>query len=157
MVHVAPFSRVSRGRSLLAGAAVGLLGVAAGALPADASGREAAGAGGDRLVVTVRHAGRADGTYLLRCHPGGGTHPDPGEACAVLERRTTWGRDPFAPVPPDALCTMRYGGPATARVTGTWAGRPVDASYDRRDGCEIARWDALVPLLPAQGGKPLPR
>jgi hypothetical protein len=146
MVHVT----LSRRRSLFVAAAVGLLGVAVGAVPADASGP---GAGGDRLTVTVRHAGRADGTYLLRCHPGGGTHPDPGGACAVLERRTTWGRDPFAPVPPDALCTMRYGGPATARVTGTWAGRPVHASYDRRDGCEIARWDALVPLLPAQGDR----
>jgi hypothetical protein len=46
------------------------------------------------------------------------------------------------------MCTMLYGGPATAHVTGTWAGRPVDARFDRADGCEIARWDALVPLLP---------
>lgn len=46
------------------------------------------------------------------------------------------------------LCTMQYGGSATAHVTGTWAGRPVDARYDRGDGCEIARWDRLVPLLP---------
>jgi hypothetical protein len=43
---------------------------------------------------------------------------------------------------------MRYGGPATAHVTGRWAGRPVDAVYDRSNGCEIERWDRLVPLLP---------
>lgn len=43
---------------------------------------------------------------------------------------------------------MIYGGPATAHVTGTWAGRPVDSRFDRADGCQIARWDALVPLLP---------
>jgi hypothetical protein len=46
---------------------------------------------------------------------------------------------------------MRYGGPATARVTGRWAGRAVDATYDRSNGCEIARWDRFVPLLPAMG------
>jgi hypothetical protein len=43
---------------------------------------------------------------------------------------------------------MRYGGPATARVTGWWAGRPVDATFDRSNGCEIERWDRFVPLLP---------
>jgi hypothetical protein len=45
---------------------------------------------------------------------------------------------------------MQYGGPATAHVTGNWAGRPVDTTYDRSDGCEIARWDRLVPVLPDQ-------
>lgn len=49
------------------------------------------------------------------------------------------------------MCTMQYGGPATARVTGTWAGRPVDATYERGNGCEIARWDAMVPVLPELG------
>lgn len=103
---------------------------------------------GDRLVVTVRHAGHADGTYVLRCHPGSGSHPDPARACRALDLRTVWGRDPFAKVPPRSLCTMEYGGPATARVTGIWAGRPVDARYNRSNGCQIARWDNLVPLLP---------
>ncbi|MFE6482212.1 SSI family serine proteinase inhibitor [Streptomyces sp. NPDC057757] len=103
----------------------------------------------DRLTVTVHDAGNgADGTYELRCHPGGGSHPDVSGACAALDRGAQWGKDPFAPVPPDALCTMQYGGPATAHVTGTWAGRPVDARFDRGDGCQISRWNALTPLLP---------
>lgn len=107
---------------------------------------------GDRLTVTVRGAGDgADGTYEVRCRPGGGSHPDPAGACAAVERNTRWGRDAFAPVPRDAVCTLQYGGPATARVTGTWAGRPVDATYDRGDGCAIDRWDRLVPLLPGVG------
>ncbi|WP_371670398.1 SSI family serine proteinase inhibitor [Streptomyces sp. NBC_00289] len=110
------------------------------------------GAGGDHLTVTVRHAGgSADGTYELDCHPGGGSHPDVGAACAALDRNTRWGRDTFAPVPDGSVCTMQYGGPATAHVTGTWAGRPVDATYDRGDGCRIARWDRLVPFLPEVG------
>ncbi|MFI0964424.1 SSI family serine proteinase inhibitor [Streptomyces sp. NPDC021080] len=103
----------------------------------------------DRLTVTVHGVGGdADGTFELDCHPAGGTHPHAADACDRLERMTTWGKDTFAPVPPDALCTMVYGGPATAHVTGTWAGRPVDARYDRSNGCEISRWNALVPVLP---------
>jgi len=105
---------------------------------------------GDHLTVTVSHTGNGalDGTYELYCHPGGGDHPDAAAACDALDRGTRWGTDTFAPVPEGSVCTMQYGGPATARVTGTWAGRPVDASYDRGDGCEIARWGRLVPLLP---------
>ncbi|MFE1042322.1 SSI family serine proteinase inhibitor [Streptomyces sp. NPDC058832] len=106
----------------------------------------------DRLTVPVRDAGPdADGTYELSCGPAGGTHPDPAGACAVVERDTRWGRDAFAPVPEGSVCTMQYGGPATAHVTGVWAGRPVDVTYDRRDGCEISRWDRMVPLLPEVG------
>ncbi|MFE1076196.1 SSI family serine proteinase inhibitor [Streptomyces sp. NPDC058783] len=112
---------------------------------------------GDRLTITVRDAGPGfDGTYELSCHPAGGDHPDPDGACAVVEGDTRWGRDTFAPVPEGSVCTMQYGGPATAHVTGVWAGRPVDATYDRRDGCEISRWDRMVPLLPDLGGPARP-
>ncbi|MDG5807573.1 SSI family serine proteinase inhibitor [Streptomyces ossamyceticus] len=103
----------------------------------------------DRLVVTVRGAGDGvDGRFELRCHPQGGSHPHTRDACGQLDRRTVWGKDPFAPVAPGTVCTMLYGGPATARVTGIWAGRPVDARFDRGNGCEITRWNSLVPVLP---------
>ncbi|PKW08733.1 Subtilisin inhibitor-like [Streptomyces sp. 1222.5] len=111
--------------------------------------------GGDHLTVVVRHAGTGrDGTYDVSCHPGAGRHPDVAGACQVLDTHTRWGRDPFAPVDPGSACTMVYGGPATAHVTGTWAGHPVDASYDRSNGCEIGRWDRMVPLLPRLGATP---
>ncbi|WP_306184455.1 MULTISPECIES: SSI family serine proteinase inhibitor [unclassified Streptomyces] len=145
-------------RRLLLGASASAVALTAlSALPAAAS----AGApppvrdedrAGDHLTVTVRHAGGGrDGTFELYCHPGGGSHPDVRGACGVLDRSTRWGRDTFAPVPRDSVCTMQYGGPATAHITGTWAGRPVDATYDRGNGCEIGRWDRLVPLLPDLG------
>ncbi|MCT9139680.1 subtilase-type protease inhibitor [Streptomyces violarus] len=103
----------------------------------------------DHLTITVRNAGGgADGTFELYCGPDGGSHPDPRGACAALERDTRWGQEVFAPAPKGGFCTMQYGGPATAHVAGTWAGRSVDATYDRRDGCQISRWDRLVPLLP---------
>ncbi|MEV5978899.1 SSI family serine proteinase inhibitor [Streptomyces sp. NPDC052114] len=122
------------------------------ALPAAAHAAPGIVAPTDRLTVTVTDSGgEGDGTYELKCHPTGGTHPDAAGACARLEEVTVYGKDPFAPVPPDAMCTMQYGGPATAHITGTWQGRPVDATYDRSNGCEISRWDGLVPVLPAAG------
>lgn len=104
----------------------------------------------DHLTVTVRDSGdpAADGVHRLYCHPAGGDHIDAEAACDTLDKKTTWGTEPFAPVPRGAACTLQYGGPATAHLTGTWAGRRVDARFDRRDGCEIHRWDALAPLLP---------
>ena len=113
--------------------------------------RASGAAGGDHLTVTVSGSDgpAAGGTYELRCHPAGGDHPSAQAACDRLDSLTSWGRDLFAPVPPGAVCAMRYGGPPTARVTGSWAGRPVDARFSRRTGCEIVRWDSFVPLLPA--------
>ncbi|WP_156727921.1 SSI family serine proteinase inhibitor [Streptomyces apocyni] len=105
----------------------------------------------DRLIVTATGAGGEGAAYELECAPVGGTHPSAGEACEVLERAAAEGRDPFAPVPEDAMCMMIYGGPETARVTGTWQGRPVDATYERTDGCEISRWDSLGAVLPPAG------
>lgn len=155
---VPPRTRPALSRLLL-GAAASLAAATAGALAPGAPAAYAAEtlpralspdpAPGDRLIVTVRGVGTgADGTFELRCHPEGGSHPAVRDACGRLDRRTVWGKDPFAPVGPGTVCTMLYGGPATAHVTGTWAGRPVDARFDRGNGCEIARWDALVPVLP---------
>ncbi|MFG1665918.1 SSI family serine proteinase inhibitor [Streptomyces sp. Y7] len=137
-------------------AAAGLTAVApATAAPSAVPSLQGPARADDHLTVTVRGAGGgADGTHELTCHPAGGDHPDAADACAALDRGTRWGEDAFAPVPQDTLCTMQYGGSATAHVTGRWAGRPVDARFDRSDGCEIARWNRLVPLLPdlrAQG------
>jgi hypothetical protein len=115
------------------------------------------------LVVAVLSgsAGASDGTSLrirywsegkagssivwtLRCAPPGGTHPRAAAACGVLASV----RAPFAPVPKDVGCTQVYGGPQLARVSGTLRGRPVWASFQRRDGCEISRWARVGPLLP---------
>ncbi|MEV0774513.1 SSI family serine proteinase inhibitor [Streptomyces sp. NPDC050433] len=108
----------------------------------------------DRLTVTVVDSNitRADGTYELRCGPAGGTHPESSSACARLDELAGEGKDPFAPVPEGQMCTMQMGGPATARVTGTWQGRSVDATFSRKNGCEISRWQNLVPVLPAARG-----
>jgi hypothetical protein len=52
----------------------------------------------------------------------------------------------FAPPPADQPCTMIYGGPGKATVTGTLNGTPINATFTRSGGCEIARWDRMVEL-----------
>ncbi|MFK0296418.1 SSI family serine proteinase inhibitor [Streptomyces sp. NPDC090442] len=105
----------------------------------------------DHLTVTVTESGsaRTDGTFELRCHPRGGNHFAAGRACDRLDHMTRWGKDPFAPVPRGAKCTMMYGGPARAHVTGVWAGRPVNTDFRRTNGCEIERWGRFEPMLPS--------
>ncbi|MFI0738160.1 SSI family serine proteinase inhibitor [Streptomyces sp. NPDC021100] len=102
---------------------------------------------GDHLTVVIVDSGRNDGRYELDCHPAFGTVPDPQGACDQLDGQTRWDRDLFAPVPADAQCTMIYGGPERAHVSGTWAGRPVDTDFTRVNGCEMARWNRFSHLL----------
>jgi LysM repeat protein len=45
------------------------------------------------------------------------------------------------------LCGVVYGGPQHARITGTIAGRRINLSLDRNDGCGIADWNRLEGLL----------
>jgi hypothetical protein len=106
-----------------------------------------------RLTVSVENTGvaGADGTFELECGPTGGSHPRGQAACDRLAEAgaTRAGRQElFRPTPEGTMCTMIHGGDATARIVGTWEGRAVDTTASRRDGCEIARWNSLVPVLP---------
>ena len=85
-----------------------------------------AGPGGESLEAT------------LTCDPDGGSHPDPAAACAALLEN----EDALEPVSGDVACTEIYGGNQVARITGS-----AQASFSRANGCEIARWDALQPVL----------
>lgn len=89
-------------------------------------------------------------SWHLQCDPPGGDHPRAADACALLSAAVIEGRDPFAPTPKDQMCTFIFGGPQTATVEGTWNLNKVKASFSRANGCEIARWDALGPLLEPQ-------
>lgn len=104
----------------------------------------------DRLTFTVKDTGdrSLDGTYRLECNPTGGDHPDAKGACDALERAGAHGGDPFRPVGEGSKCTRIYGGPATAHIVGEWHGRSINARFSRTDGCEIDRWNKLVPALP---------
>jgi hypothetical protein len=84
-------------------------------------------------------------TYTLRCAPVGGTLPHRATACGRLAEL----KAPFAPVPKGAACTMIYGGPQEALVTGRFRGRAVRATFNRKNGCELARWNRVRFLFPA--------
>ncbi|WP_088320950.1 SSI family serine proteinase inhibitor [Kineosporia sp. R_H_3] len=102
--------------------------------------------GATSLTVVVVDDGSGPVTWRLECDPPGGDHPDPAAACAALDAK---GATALLPVPKDQMCTMVYGGPEKATVEGTWRGNPVSTTFDRSNGCEIARWTALAGLLPA--------
>lgn len=96
------------------------------------------------LEISVSPGGEAPTKlWTLRC-PAGGTLPNPSRACERLERLD----DPFEPVPRNVACTAIYGGPQTAEVRGTFRGKRVEARFNRKDGCELARWNRLRFLFP---------
>ncbi len=103
-----------------------------------------------KLTIAYWPQGRDAGAvqkWTLRCAPLGGTHPSRRAACAKLARL----QRPFLPVRADMACTQIYGGPGEALVTGIHRGKRVWARFSQRDGCQIARWTAHSPILPAAG------
>ncbi|MEO5878427.1 MAG: SSI family serine proteinase inhibitor [Streptosporangiaceae bacterium] len=80
-------------------------------------------------------------TWTLTCDPAGGTLPAAAKACAQLTAGS------FAPVAADATCTEIYGGPERGTVTGTFQGKPVDAVFSRKNGCELDRWSKVSELF----------
>jgi hypothetical protein len=103
----------------------------AGAPPADST----------RLTVEVSGAGADPVTVDLSC---GGSEPCDEQRLAKLQRVTK-------PPDPAQACTLVYGGPEKAHVTGTLDGEAVDVTIDRADGCGIADYKALFEAL---GRKP---
>ncbi|MEX2194979.1 MAG: hypothetical protein WD844_06810 [Thermoleophilaceae bacterium] len=72
---------------------------------------------------------------------------DAAELCAsALELDSLLTEEP----PARRVCTQIFGGPQTARVTGTLDGEDVDRRFSRENGCRIAEWDRLqrAGLLP---------
>jgi hypothetical protein len=143
------------------------------ALAAACGSQSAAGHGGSAgsgaakpassLTISVAAArGATPRHWTLTCGPrgDGGTHPQPAVACVTLASA----RAPFAPVPRGVMCSMIYGGPQTASITGIWDGKPVAATYSRDNGCQTARWNKISkvlgqinpggPMIPATGGTP---
>jgi Subtilisin inhibitor-like len=97
------------------------------------------------LDITVWPEGTRAASFrrTLTCDPPGGTHPHPARACKALLAA----RAPFAANQSERPCTLIWGGPQVARVEGRFRGEPVHASFDRTDGCEIARWDRVAFLF----------
>ncbi len=80
----------------------------------------------------------------------GGPLADAEAACAALEDSAVL--DALAPPPADQICTEIFGGPSVAHLTGELliggdAISTIDRTVTRANGCEIAAWDTLAPLL----------
>jgi len=126
--------------------AVILLACAAAALPGCGEDEEQAAApaapadaGSTRLSVEVTRAGPQPVTVTLAC---GGAEPcDAGRVRRLDRVLRREDEDPAR------ACTLQYGGPEQARVTGTLEGRSVDVTVTRANGCGIADYDALFAAL----------
>jgi len=84
-------------------------------------------------------------TWTLRCFPAQGTLPRAATACRRLARL---GPVVFEPIPPDSVCTQIYGGPQLAVVRGLFGTHRLRATFRRRNGCEILRWNRVSFLFP---------
>ncbi len=58
----------------------------------------------------------------------------------------------FEPVPAQTACAQLYGGPERARIEGVVEGRSVSATFTRRNGCEITRYERVRPVLEVATG-----
>lgn len=97
------------------------------------------------LTITLAPAKTAPvHRWTLSCQPAAGSHPHPATACAYVAKTPA---TVLRRVPGHEACSMIFGGPQVATVKGTWRGVPVDARLSRANGCEIARWDKLKPLI----------
>ena len=110
------------------------------------------------LTVDVAAEGGAIRSGTLTCAPsaasGTGHLADPAAAqaaCTLLRDNQGSRHRLLNGADPNQMCTQIYGGPEEARVRGQIDGRPVDTVVDRRNGCSIAEWDALVPLIGPPG------
>ncbi|MDJ0342103.1 hypothetical protein QMK19_01775 [Streptomyces sp. H10-C2] len=127
---------------------------------------------GDHLTVTVNDGAGKVTTHDLYCgaepavpagtaestatspkaSAGASTEPSTGESTAAACDRLARLGGPVGPVPPGQMCSMIYGGPQTAQVTGVSQGLTVNERYSRANGCEVARWKEMAPVLPPVGG-----
>lgn len=135
------------GTLLTAACAVGGPGSGPSASPSPTAPSAPTAAGGSRLEIVVDDGTGQTTTWTLTCDPPGGSHPAAEQACAAIEAH----RSALKPVDKNKMCAQVYGGPERATISGTWRGDEIFAALSRTDACETARWDALVPLVPAGG------
>ena len=113
------------------------------------------GQGNAELAIMVKPSETGTPTnFTLVCQDGvpaaESQHPDAAAACLAVKNNAAL-LSP-APRPTDQACTMQYGGPQEATVTGVVDGLPVETTFTLRNGCEIAEWNAARAVLGSTGG-----
>jgi hypothetical protein len=123
--------------------------------PSSAPRTSGPGAGNAELAIMIKPSESQPAVnYTLVCKDGvpaeESDHPSAAKACTALKNNPA----ALSPAPrsTDQACTQQYGGPQEATVTGIVDDTPVDASFARRDGCEISQWNAAADILGSAGG-----
>jgi hypothetical protein len=86
--------------------------------------------------------------YTLTCLEGitpQGIYPDVAKGCAnLLEAYKAY---MTLMASQQDMCTMIYGGPEKASITGSLNGILLDIELERSNGCKIAEWETWMPIL----------
>lgn len=99
-----------------------------------------------RATLTVAVDLTGSGAYELSTVTCGSTTPeDDANACAAL--KTKDGVAALKPVPAGAACTSEWGGQQIATIVGRINGKRVQSTFTMEDGCEMDRWESLLPVL----------
>jgi hypothetical protein len=122
--------------------ALPLLAIALAACGED--GTPAAGGDGKLATLVIRVDDDGDGPNAPRELKLDCDAPTDSAACGAAAGTSA---ADLAPTEEGTACTQLFGGPETASIKGTIRGDEVDATFSRRDGCEIARWERVAPLL----------
>ena len=98
------------------------------------------------LTISVMKDQKAKEKSAVLICPGRTSHDR--DVCAALD---VVAPRVFQPVPEDRVCTMIYGGPATATIRGTYGedNDLANATFNQQNGCEIGRWNQILPVLKA--------
>ena len=131
------------------------------ALVVAACGDDSSSSGGGQtvnLTLTVSDGEGKDAKATLKCDEStaegtGFLESGADEACrhaSDLEKFLT------TTPSPDRACTMIYGGPEKARITGTFGDKEVARDLSRSNGCDIEDWKLAQPLLDPSGISPGP-
>ena len=134
--------RLRAGRRFLVGFVLGVLATTITACGSDTPEDELE----SRLELSVQaNEQAAPQTASLTCP---GAKAKDRDICAALD---VVAPKVFEPVPVDQACTAIYGGPRKATITGRYQDEPVSAVFTQENGCEIARWNQIKPVLDALG------
>jgi hypothetical protein len=133
--------------------------VAALAVAAVACGDDEAGSSGSgqalNLTVSVKDGEGKEANGTLKCEEGTAEGSGFLESSADEHCRAARGLEQLLTTQPpkDRVCTQVYGGPQTARITGTFGAQDVARSLSRTDGCQIEDWKQADALLAPSGIK----
>jgi hypothetical protein len=113
------------------------------------------GQGNAELAIMVKPSETGTpANFTLVCVDGApaaeSQHPNAAAGCTALKNDAAL-LSP-GPRPTDQPCTQQYGGPQQATVTGVVDGHAVEVTFNLRDGCGIAAWNAAKDVLGSTGG-----